>query len=377
MTMTSLRVLVVGGGIAGMSCAIRLREIGAEIDLIDLDPLWRVYGAGITVTSPTLRAFDQLGILDDFLNVGYAGNGIRICAPDGRWIEDLADPFDSETGIPGSGGIMRPELHRILSDKVRANGTNVRLGLTVDLIDQEEKNGVLVRFSDGSVQRYDLVIGADGLSSTVRQLSFPSAPEPVYTGQMIWRLCAPRPSGIDRRHYYLGGPVKIGLCPVSKTHLYLFLLEKTPRRPIVPDPELHQMMKPLMEGYGGVIADLREALNPDSQIVLRPLEAFHFPPPWHNGRVVLVGDAAHPTTPQLASGAGMAVEDALVLADELARNSGNVDAMLPRYVARRWARCRVVVENSLEIGRREQAGVSPSEQTELVTQSLSKLAEPI
>ena len=377
MTSAALRVLIVGGGIAGMSCAIRLREIGVDTDLIDLDPLWRVYGAGITVTSPTLRAFDQLGILDDFLKVGYAGNGIRICAPDGRWIEDLADPFDSDSGIPGSGGIMRPELHRILSEKVRASGTKVRLGLTVQSLEQQDEDGVLARFSDGSAQRYDLVIGADGLSSTVRRLAFPHAPEPTYTGQMIWRLFAPRPPQVDRRHYYLGGPVKIGLCPVSDTHLYLFLLEKTPRHPIVPDADLHHMMKPLMQDYGGVIADLRDSLNPDSPIVLRPLEAFHFPPPWHKGRILLVGDAAHPTTPQLASGAGMAVEDAIVLADELVRSNGDIDAMLPRYVTRRWARCHVVVENSLEIGRREQAGLPPSEQTELVMQSLAKLAEPI
>ncbi|WP_422058131.1 FAD-dependent oxidoreductase [Sphingomonas sp.] len=377
MSVTDLRILIVGGGIAGMSSAIRLRAIGASVDLIDLDPLWRVYGAGITVTSPTLRAFDQLGILRDFLEVGYAGDGIRICAPDGSWVEDLTDPFDSRTGIPGSGGIMRPELHRILSERVRASGTTIRLGLTVEHLDQTAGDGVTVRFSDGSTSWYDLVIGADGLYSTVRKLTFTHAPSPAYTGQMVWRLFAPRPAGVDRRHYYLGGPMKVGVCPVSDTHLYLFLLEKTPQHPIIPEEELQGRLAALMAGYGGVIGDLRDGLNRDSQIVVRPLEAFEMPPPWHSGRVVIIGDAVHPTTPQLASGAGMAVEDALVLSEELVNANGDIDAMLPRFVARRWARCRIVVANSLEIGRREQAGRPPSEQTDLVTQSLEKLAEPI
>ncbi|WP_374139413.1 FAD-dependent oxidoreductase [Sphingomonas sp.] len=377
MSVTDLRILIVGGGIAGMSSAIRLRAIGASVDLIDLDPLWRVYGAGITVTSPTLRAFDQLGILRDFLEVGYAGDGIRICAPDGSWVEDLTDPFDAQIGIPGSGGIMRPELHRILSERVRASGTTIRLGLTVESLDQAAGDGVAVRFSDGTTGRYDIVVGADGLYSTVRMLTFADAPRPAYTGQMVWRLFAPRPAEVDRRHYYLGGPMKVGVCPVSDTHLYMFLLEKTPQHPIIPDAELHGRLAALMTGYGGVIGELRDGLNRDSQIVVRPLEAFEMPPPWHSGRVVIIGDAVHPTTPQLASGAGMAVEDALVLSEELTNTNGDIDAMLPRFVARRWARCRIVVENSLEIGRREQAGRPPSEQTDLVTQSLEKLAEPI
>ena len=100
------------------------------------------------------------------------------------------------------------------------------------------------------------------------------------------------------------------------------------------------------------------------------------PAPWFSGRALLIGDAAHPTTPQLASGAGMAMEDALVLADEVARHS-TVDEVCQSFMRRRYARCQLVVKNSIEIGRREQAREPIEAQTELVAQSLHVLAQPI
>jgi 2-polyprenyl-6-methoxyphenol hydroxylase-like FAD-dependent oxidoreductase len=363
--------LIVGGGIAGMSAAIELRKQEIAVDLIDLDPEWRVYGAGISITSPTLRAFAELGILDEVKARGFTGNGIRICDMDGSAVDEVADP----RGLPGSGGIMRPALHKILGDRTVQSGATVRLGITVDHLEQDD-NGVRVAFSDGSVGRYDLVIGADGLFSKVRQFILPDAPVPEYTGQMVWRLFADRPAAIDRRHFFLGGRVKIGLAPVSQQSLYMFLLENCPRREILPDAELPGVMATLMSGYGGVIGQLRSSLSAASPIVVRPLEAFLLPTPWYRGRALLIGDAAHPTTPQLASGAGMAVEDAIVLGQELRRGAG-VSEVLSRFMQRRAKRCRLVVESSLEIGRLERTGAPPSTQTQIVADALGVLAEPI
>jgi len=373
--LSALTALIVGGGVGGMAAALKLREIGVQVDLIDRDADWRVYGAGITITRPTLRAFRDLGILDDFLEVGFAGDGIQVCDVNGAPVGQVPDPV-LEDPLPGSGGVMRPELHRILSQRVLASGATVRLGLTVSALAQGT-NKVSVLFSDGSGALYDFVIGADGVFSSIRALIFPDADKPAYTGQTVWRLHAPRPPEVTRRHFFLGGPYKVGLCPVSDTHLYMFLLENGPKQPALPDEQLHLRLHELMQGYGGVLADLRAGLNPASAIIVRPLEAFLLPAPWYDRRVLLIGDAAHPTTPQLASGAGIAVEDALVLSDELAKADGEVPAAFAAFMARRWERCRLVVENSIEIGRREQAGRPPQEQTMLVEESLAKLAEPI
>src|SRR6185437_9883958 len=131
-----------------------------------------------------------------------------------------------------------------------------------------------------------------------------------------------------------------------------------------------------LDPYGGILGEIRDGLGPASDIVARPLEAFSLPAPWYHDRVILIGDAAHPTTPQLASGAGMAVEDALVLGEELQRQE-EVESALAAFMQRRYERCQLVVRNSLEIGRREQAGASVAAQTELVEQSLRALAAPI
>lgn len=368
------RVLIVGGGVGGMSAAIMLRKNGMAVDLIDIDPQWRVYGAGITITGPTLRALSQVGIYDELAKFAYVGEGIQICDTQGSKVRQLPTPIPAEAGVCGSGGVMRPVLHRILSARVKESGADVRLGLTVDSLEQDE-DGVDVRFSDGSTGRYDLVVGADGIYSRIRGLIFPEAPKPEYTGQSAWRMVAKRPPEIDRRHYFLGGPHKVGFTPVSDDEMYLFLLEGTPQI-FRKDHELKQALKDLLAGYGGLLAEMRDNISDESQIVFRPLEAFFLPAPWHQGRVLLIGDAAHPTTPQLASGAGIAVEDALVLAEELQADLPIAD-ILDSFTRRREERCRLVVEGSIEIGRLEQERAPVEQQTAVVERALAKLAEPV
>jgi 2-polyprenyl-6-methoxyphenol hydroxylase-like FAD-dependent oxidoreductase len=344
------------------------------VDLIDLDPQWRVYGAGITITGATLRAFQALGILEEVTASAYTGDGIQICDRSGQPLRIVPTPA-AAPGLPGCGGIMRPLLHQVLSQRTLASGAKVRLGLTVDAL-ASDAEGVDVRFSDGRFDRYDFVVGADGVFSRVRDLIFPEAPRPQYTGQCVWRLVAHRPPAVDRRFYFLGGPVKVGLTPVSADQMYLFLLETTPRRPVLDDAALQAELARLLEGYGGPLDGIMDRAVPGTKIVLRPLEGFLLPAPWHRGRTLLIGDACHPTTPQLASGAGIAIEDALVLGEELAKAT-DMDAFVTGFMARRYERCRLVVENSLEIGRREQRRAPIEEQTRLVEESLRVLAQAI
>jgi 2-polyprenyl-6-methoxyphenol hydroxylase-like FAD-dependent oxidoreductase len=375
--MTKLnRVLIVGGGIGGMSAAIALSKLDAKIDLIDLDPNWRVYGAGITITGPTLRAFHQLGILEAIKAEAYTGEGIQICNAAGERLNRLPTSLAHNEGVPSSGGIMRPVLHRILAGFVKSQGVTVRLGVTVFSI-AEIESGANVVFSDRSQERYDLVVGADGLFSTVRKLTLPDSPKPEYTGQNVWRVVLPRPPEIDCRHFFLGGPWKVGLNPVSASEMYMFLLEVGPRREPLSDAILTSTLRELLGPYGGVLGSVRDQLKQGTPVVLRPLEAFILPPPWHTKRTLLIGDAAHPTTPQLASGAGMAVEDALVLAQEVAAKKGHVAQVLDSYMARRFPRCQLVVQNSLAIGKLEQARAPIQSQTKLVEDSLRALAAPI
>jgi 2-polyprenyl-6-methoxyphenol hydroxylase-like FAD-dependent oxidoreductase len=375
MTKITLKILIVGGGVGGMSTAIALARTGVQVELIDIDKNWGALGAGITITGPTLRAFKDLGVLDEIMALAYTGQGIRICDTQGNTLKLLDTPMPPDAGVPGSGGISRPALHDILARRMRASGTPVRVGLTVDAL-RELSDSVEVTFSDGTQGVYDLVVGADGVNSKVRKLIIPDAPAPQYTGQYAWRVTIPRPAEIDRRTYFLGGPHKVGLTPTSGHDMYMFILEKS-EQVWRAATELRAPMQKLLESYGGVIGQIRDNLKDGDNINFRPLEGFILPAPWFRGRVLLVGDAAHPTTPQLASGAGMAVEDGLVLADELVRAGNDVPQTLLSYMARREPRCRLIVSGSMEIGRLEQARAPIEEQTAVVQRTLAALMAPI
>jgi 2-polyprenyl-6-methoxyphenol hydroxylase-like FAD-dependent oxidoreductase len=348
-------ILIVGGGIAGMSTAIAMRARGVEVTLVDADPSWRVYGAGISITGMSLRAFGDLGVLPAIRERGFVHGGMRPRQLDGSNLGPPrpALPLDSPPVLLG-GGILRPALHEILSARVREAGVTVRLGQSLTSFTQDD-DGVDVIMTDGSQARYDLVVGADGIYSKLRPMLFPDAPKPRFTGQGCWRFVAQRPTDVDRAEIYFGGPVKLGLAPISQTHIYAYILEHVPGNPrFTPDTYVAHL-DALMVPFGGNVPALRAGLSLDSDIVYRPLECLLMPSPWFKGRVVLIGDAAHATTPHLASGAGLAAEDGLVLAEEISKNS-NVQASLQRFMERRYERARLVVETSVRIGESEMNG---------------------
>ena len=354
--MRDLRVLIVGGGVGGMSTAIALRKLNHQVDLVDIDPNWRVYGAGITVTGPSLRAFKQLGILEDVMRVGSCTWATRFYTQQGELVGENSPPDTSDI-TKATGGIMRPALHKILSEKTLASGAHVRLGLTVENIKVSGSTSEVL-FSDGSTGRYQLIVGADGAFSKVRQQILPNAPRPKFTGQGCWQLVAKRPSEMDYVEMYMGVKMKAGLNPVSATHMYMFLLEHVPDNPYIEDQDLAPRLSGLMSQFGGNIGAIANELTPESQINYRPLESVFLNAPWHRGNTLLIGDAAHATTPHLASGAGMAVEDGLVLADVL-EAADSLDAAFAAFMKRRFERCRTVVETSVRIGELEMAGQGP------------------
>ncbi len=376
MNRSASRILIIGGGFSGMAAAIQLRRQGAEVDLVEIDPGWRSYGAGISLGGATLRAFRTLGILDAFLAQGSAADGVQLCLPHGPRVAELPTPRIAGPDVPGGGAIMRPVLARILADATRASGANVRLGCTFTAIEQDAE-GVEVAFTDGSRQRYDLVIGADGLYSQVREAVFPQAPKPRYSGQAVWRAVLPRPPEIDTCVMWMGPRVKPGVNPVSKAEMYLFVTEPRPSNDHVDPATFADHLRGLLADFSApALQAIRAQIGPDSQIVYRPLEGLLMPRPWYSGRVVLIGDTVHATTPHLASGACIGIEDALVLAEELAR----ADAVAPALAAfeqRRWERCRMVVQNSARLGEIEVAGGDKEEHGRIMRESLMALAQPI
>ena len=370
------RVLVVGGGIAGMSCAIQMRKAGLSVDLVEIDPSWRIYGAGITLTGPTLRALRTLGVLEPVIAAGATWSGAKVHDKSGKLIEDVTFPALAE-GLPATGGIMRPLLHQVLSAKTLEVGTNVRLGVTLtDLLEKEA--AVAVTLSDGTRADYALVVGADGIFSRLRERVFPGSARPVFTGQVVYRLLAERPPGFDRSHFFMSDDGKIGFNPVSATHMYMFLLHSVTGSPWIEPREQPQRLYEAMEGYGGFVPQIRATVRTNNahSVNYRPLEVLLHPAPWHRGHVVLIGDAAHATTPHLASGAGMAIEDGIVLAEELGTQP-TLEQALQNFMTRRFERCRLVVESSVRLGQIEMSRGSPAEHTRVMSEALGALREAI
>lgn len=371
------RILIIGGGFSGMSAAIELRKQGHAVDLVELDAGWRNYGAGISLGGATLRAFRQLGILDAFLAEGHAADGVRLCLPHGPQVAEIPTPRIAGADVPGGGAILRPVLARILAEATRASGADIRLGCTFTRFAQDAE-GVDVEFTDGQRRRYDLVIGADGLYSKLREALLPQAPMPVYSGQAVWRAVLPRLPEIETATLWMGPRVKPGLNPVSKTEMYLFVTEPRPTNEHVDPATFVERLRGLLEGFGApALQSVRAQLGEHSQIVFRPLEGLLVPRPWSQGRVVLIGDTVHATTPHLASGACIGIEDALVLAEELARATDDVPMALAAFEARRWERCRMVVENSSRLGEIEIEGGDKEEHARIMRSSMLALAEQI
>ena len=376
MSAQGLKILVVGGGFSGMSAAIQLRKVGASVDLVEIDPGWRSYGAGISVLGPTLRAFRTLGILDEFLKRGAGTDGVDLFTSSGHPIGSLPTPRLAGPDVPGQGAIMRPVLAAILAEATKSSGTTVRLGATFSELD-DAAHGVRVRLSDGSEADYDLVIGADGLGSKTRATVFPNAPAPRYIGQCVWRAVMPRPHEIVRTRFWMGDKVKVGVNPVSPDEMYMFVTEDRPTNDRLDPSRFVEMLKALLVPFiDPVVKAIRDSLSEDSRIVYRPLETLLLPRPWSVGRVVLIGDAVHATTPHLASGACIGIEDAIVLSEEIDR-AADIAAALKAFEDRRWERCRMVVENSLRLAEIEITGGDQAEHADIMRKSMMALAAPI
>lgn len=370
------RALIVGGGFSGMAAAIELRKRGVDVDLVEIDAGWRSYGAGISLGGATLRAFRTLGILDEFLRRGSAHDNVDLHTSGGHLLATLPTPRIAGPDVPGGGAIMRPVLAAILAEATRASGANVRLGCTFASFAQDD-DGVDVAFTDGSKARYDLVIGADGLYSTMRATLFPDAPSPAYTGQGVWRAVLPRPAEVDHAMMWLGPKIKAGVAPVSDQEIYLYVTEDRAERTHIDPARFLPMLQELLAPFDvPVLQAIRAQLGESSQIIYRPLEGLLLPRPWHRGRIVLIGDTVHATTPHMASGACIGIEDALVLAQELERHDC-VDAALGAFEERRWERCRMVVENSGRLGEIEIAGGDKAEHGRIMRDTLVALAGAI
>jgi 2-polyprenyl-6-methoxyphenol hydroxylase-like FAD-dependent oxidoreductase len=343
--------LVIGGGIGGLTAGVALRRAGIAVDLIEIQPELSVYGVGIIQPNNTLRALDRIGLARDCVALGGPFPGWKIFDATGRLLLDAPGVNTAAPDFPPVNGITRPLLHKVLTEAARAAGVAIRTGVCVSSL-ADDGATVAVRFSNGREARYDLVVGSDGVHSSTRSMLFGDAHKPSFTGESAWRYNLRRPPRVEWGEVYYGARTKVGLVPMAPDRMYLFAVTAEPGNSRMPPENLAWLLRERISEYSGFVAELREQITEPSEVVYRPMESMLLPSPWWKGRVILIGDAVHATTPHLAQGAAMAIEDAVLLAELLARGD-SLETVLAEFMSRRFGRVKFVIDSSLQIGEWE------------------------
>ena len=362
-----MKFLVVGAGVAGLSATISLARRSHEVTTIDRGE--GAVGASIIVGHGAVYALQELGVLDDVLQVAK-----KIEAGEPSWWtyvynargEKMSIPAPNlpTSGLPSMVFLYRPYLSDILVDKAREHGAEIRFGTAWN----------------GEIDGYDLVIGADGLHSSVRQRFFPDAGEPVYTGAMSFRTMLEGAPGhwLSGLHFAQGGMGSVTtLLPDGL--FYLAVGHGMERRRVEPDEArglVRQVLQRYVDQSSTMFAEVAERIDDTAEPIVAPYEWIWVDQPWHRGNVVLVGDAIHATTPNIGAAGGMAIEDGVVLAQELER-AGDLESGLRAYEERRLERTKLVVDASVEVMLRQQrVPREPQIEAQIRANAIEKLAEP-
>jgi 2-polyprenyl-6-methoxyphenol hydroxylase-like FAD-dependent oxidoreductase len=182
----------------------------------------------------------------------------------------------------------------------------------------------------------------------MRRRLFGPEHEPVFTGFGVWRVTFPRPAEVTCTYIFQGIGAKPGVIPLNSREMYMFLVTPEPGQPRHDPGCFDVLVRERMAGFTGLPGELRDSITSPDGIVYSPLSEVMLPLPWHQGRVVVLGDAAHACAPHITQGAGMALEDAVVLA-ELLGTSMPVEQALAALGERRWPRCKLVQDVSHQI----------------------------
>ncbi|ROO36077.1 salicylate hydroxylase [Pseudomonas sp. AF76] len=325
-----MRILIVGGGIAGLAMARALELKGLRPDLIERKADVPQGGTGLYLPGNAARALQALGLLDATSALATPIKTQRILDHKGRPLS-ITQTQDVWASCGPCLALPRGVLHATLRQSLRE--THLRFGTSISEIEPLEKTS-LATFSDGTMVEYDLVIGADGVHSKVRQSVFPGVLS-QYVGNVCWRFITADTVGIDAWTVMLGDSMSLLALPIGDGQVYLYADRSASEREAQQD--LAQLPRnALLETFPAPLSALVEQMPAHTQVHAGRLEQVVMED-WVSGHVVLIGDAAHASSPSMAQGAAMAMEDALVLAEMLSASERIGDA-LAGYTQRRKPR---------------------------------------
>lgn len=339
--MAHLKVLVIGGGIGGITTVLALRRHGINVQLFEQTPAFGQVGAGLQVSSNAARILIKLGLGEALKRVAtypegrdYRGwdTGERL------YFTPLGQKAEAHFRSPYYAA-HRAELLAVLLSGLGEHG--LRLGSRVARVDQDQ-NGVSLTLADGTTEHGDILIGADGIHSTVRAQLFGSE-LPRYTGNVAWRGLVPA----ERvAHLDLGSVVGVWMGPdrsivqyyVSAGQTFNWIGISRSPQPARESWLAEGKIEDALAEYDGWHSTIRTIIAQTPKVLRQALYDREPLPDWQVGRIVLMGDAAHPMMPFYAQGGAQSIEDAFVLAGCIAQRQDRPLEALARFVKMRLPR---------------------------------------
>jgi salicylate hydroxylase len=339
--MARMKVLVVGGGIGGITCMLALRKRGVDALLFEQASAFGQVGAGIQVSSNAARILLKLDLGAALKKVAtypeardYRGweTGERL------YYTPLGQKAEAHFGSPYYAA-HRAELLDVLMGGLDEH--RVRLGSRVERVDQDDR-GVTLTLADGTTAQGDILVGADGIHSTIRAQLF-GKELPRYTGNVAWRGLVPA----ERvAHLNLGCVVGVWMGPnrsivqyyVSAGHTFNWIGISRSPQPARESWLAEGKIEDALAEYEGWHSTIRTIIAATPKVLRQALYDREPLPNWQAGRIVLLGDAAHPMLPFYAQGGAQSIEDAYVLAGCIAEGQNEPLAALARFVKMRLPR---------------------------------------
>ncbi|HSL01603.1 MAG TPA: FAD-dependent monooxygenase [Rubrobacteraceae bacterium] len=344
-----MKAIIVGGGIGGLSTAIALRRAGVEAAVFERAPGPREVGAAVGLWSNAVLVLKSLGLYASVRALG-AEIGAEIRSWRGRKLFELSAEELRERYGEANLLVHRAHLQSALLSTLPEE--TVRFGAHCVSFSQDGA-GVTARFADGRTERGDLLVGADGLRSNVRASLLDDGP-PRYAGLTAWRGIALSAEGFAPEKAGLelwGRGTEVGVMSLGGGRAYWYATKNVPEGAAESPAGRKREVLDLLRGWYG---PARAAVEATEDAKILRTDIYDREPAnrrWGEGRVTLLGDAAHPMTPHLGQGACQAIEDAAVLADCLRDAEGAPAAALRRYEVRRAPRTATIVRNSRRTGR--------------------------
>lgn len=341
--------IIIGGGIGGLTTAIGLLKLGIDIDVYEATPEIREVGAGIWLAPNAMKVYHYLDLAEEIEKNGFLLGSVEL-----RHYTDMGvitrmdqDRVREKTGF-GTIAIHRANLVKVLANHIPIE--RIHLGKRLDRVEQKDGK-VQAFFEDGTSVESDFLIGADGIKSKVRQSIFPES-KIRYSGQTCWRgiahINADKLLGIQATEIW-GKASRFGLSRINEDDVYWFACKDASRGGKDVDGNSREILLGILKDFAAPVADVLMA-TPNDKIMRNDLDDLLSLPSWSKGNILLIGDAAHATTPNMGQGGGQAIEDAWYLYG-LFQADKDIEDIFRTFYQRRHKRVNGIVRQSYMMGK--------------------------